>query len=154
MPRWGSRREAGEFARREHSWIEKQRRRIHEQRRRAQILTPEAETALRETARRELPDQLLELAAKYELSVAGVSVRNQRWRWGSCSLSGHISLNWRLIQLPPFVREYVLIHELMHLKRHDHSRKFWRLVADACPDYQTARTWLREHGHVLADQLS
>jgi predicted metal-dependent hydrolase len=149
MPRWGSKREAGEFARRESSWIEKQRRRIHEQRSRAQVLTPEAETALRETARRELSDQLLELAAKHGLAVSRVSVRNPRWRWGSCSSAGHISLNWRLIQVPSFVRDYVFIHELMHLKRHDHSPKFWRLVADACPDYQAARTWLREHGHVL-----
>lgn len=149
MPRWGSRREAGEFARQEYSWIEKQRRRIYEQRRRAQVLGLRVETALRETARRELPGQLSELAVKYGLAVSRVSVRNQRWRWGSCSPSGHISLNWRLIQLPPFVREYVLIHELMHLKRHDHSPKFWRLVADACPDYQVARKRLREHGDLL-----
>jgi predicted metal-dependent hydrolase len=51
--------------------------------------------------------------------------------------------------MPEGVRDYVLIHELMHLRRLDHSRHFWRLVAHACPDYENARRWLREHRHVL-----
>jgi predicted metal-dependent hydrolase len=51
--------------------------------------------------------------------------------------------------MPPWVRDYVLIHELMHLRRLDHSRTFWKLVELACPDYQTARRWLREHGRSL-----
>jgi predicted metal-dependent hydrolase len=72
-----------------------------------------------------------------------VSVRNQRSRWGSCSPNGHICLNWRLVTMPDWVRDYVLIHELMHLKRMDHSRKFWALVSAAFPDYQAARQWLR-----------
>ena len=52
---------------------------------------------------------------------------------------GHICLNWRLVTMPEWVRDYVLIHELMHLKRMDHSRKFWKLVAAACPNYREAR---------------
>ena len=73
------------------------------------------------------------------LRVNRISVRNQRWRWGSCSRIGHICLNWRLAQMPPSIRDYVMIHELMHLKQMDHSPKFWKLVAAACPDYQAAR---------------
>ena len=83
------------------------------------------------------------------LKVSKVSVRNQRWRWGSCSPNGHICLNWRLVTMPPSVRDYVMIHELMHLRRMDHSKKFWKLVAEACPDYEAARTWLRQHGRSL-----
>ena len=54
------------------------------------------------------------------------------------------SLNWRLIRMPDWVRNYVLIHELMHLKRMDHSPRFWKLVAAACPQHKEARRWLRE----------
>ena len=78
------------------------------------------------------------------LEVARVSVRNQRWRWGSCSRKGRICLNWRLVQMPDSVRDYVMIHELMHLKRMDHSPKFWKLVAEACPGFKAARAWLRK----------
>jgi predicted metal-dependent hydrolase len=105
---------------------------------------------LRKRAVAELPRQLELLAVLHGLSVSKISIRNQRSRWGSCSPKGHICLNWRLIQMPDFVREYVLIHELMHLRRLDHSRKFWKLVADACPDYQRACRWLLQHRDVLA----
>jgi predicted metal-dependent hydrolase len=148
VPRWGSKREAEAFAERERAWIEKQRRRAeqeHGRPRRAPLpfVGEEEERALRERARRELPTRLLELAAQHGLTVSRVSVRNQRWRWGSCSPGRHICLNWRLVTMPDPVRDYVLIHELMHLKRLDHSPKFWKLVAAVCPEYQHARQWLR-----------
>jgi len=114
----------------------------------AERLTTESLGRLRARAARELPPRLLELAAAHGLCVTRISVRNQRWRWGSCSRSGHICLNWRLVRMPPDVRDYVMIHELMHLKRMDHSPRFWKLVAAACPEYQAARQWLREHGRV------
>jgi predicted metal-dependent hydrolase len=104
---------------------------------------------LRERARRELPARLLEIAAEQGMSVTRVSIRNQRTRWGSCGRDGHISLNWRLVLMPPAVRDYVLIHELMHLRRLDHSPAYWRLVAEACPGYRDARRWLRANGPAL-----
>ena len=146
VPRWGSKRDAAAFAERESAWIEKQRRQRERDRLRRPVstLTPEAERELRDRARRELPARLRELAAGHGLEVARISVRNQRWRWGSCSRKGRICLNWRLVQMPDSVRDYVMIHELMHLKRMDHSPKFWRLVAAACPDFKAARAWLRK----------
>ena len=148
VPRWGSTREAAAFARRESAWIEQQRLRRQRDRRRAALvpLPAEVERGLRDRAKTELPDRLLELAAEQRLTVARVSIRNQRWRWGSCSRKGHICLNWRLVQMPDSVRDYVMIHELMHLKRLDHSPKFWKLVAEACPDFKAARAWLRALG--------
>ena len=155
VPRRGSKREARAFADREAAWIEKQWRRIEDERRRGERserdrstticgagVTAEDQRVLRRRAKRELPPRLLELAARHRLIVSRVSIRNQRWRWGSCSRNGHICLNWRLVTMPESVRDYVLIHELMHLKRMDHSPRFWRLVAAACPDYQDARRWL------------
>ena len=78
--------------------------------------------------------------------MSRVSIRNQRTRWGSCNRNGHICLNWRLVTLPEPVRDYVLIHELMHLKRMDHSPRFWNLVKEACPEYKEVRAWLRSQG--------
>jgi len=76
-------------------------------------------------------------------------VRNQRTRWGSCSRRGVISLNWRLIQLPAFVSDYVVLHELMHRRQLNHSDKFWREVEQVCPDYRSAERWLKQHSGLL-----
>jgi predicted metal-dependent hydrolase len=160
VPRGGSQRQAEAFAQREHAWIEKQlqARAEREQREREGRTTNDGSggtsdgrgdadrRALIARAKEELPPRLLELAAQHGLTVTRISIRNQRWRWGSCSRAGHICLNWRLVTMPDEVRDYVLIHELMHLKRMDHSAKFWKLVAAACPAYQDARRWLRS-GH-------
>ncbi|HZT76619.1 MAG TPA: M48 family metallopeptidase [Vicinamibacterales bacterium] len=144
IPRWGSKREASTFVERQQAWIEKQLRRVSTPP--AGVEPPEGRAAAIARAKRELPPRLLELAAQHGLAVTRVSVRNQQWRWGSCAPNGHICLNWRLVTMPDWVRDYVLIHELMHLKRMDHSPKFWTLVAAACPDYEAARAWLRREG--------
>jgi predicted metal-dependent hydrolase len=147
IPRGGSKREARAFAERQQRWIEQQRQRdTLEQPGPADPLAVQAERAARARARSELPPRLLELARQHGLRVSRVSVRNQQWRWGSCSPTGHICLNWRLVLMPEEIRDYVMIHELMHLKRMDHSPKFWKLVGQACPDYQNARRYLRENG--------
>lgn len=144
IPRWGSKREAAAFAASQRVWIRKQLEKLEQERARPhEVLSPALVREQRARAARELPPRLLELATQFGLTVARVSVRNQRWRWGSCSRSGRICLNWRLVTMPAWVRDYVLIHELMHLKRMDHSPKFWRLVEAACPNWREARTWLR-----------
>jgi hypothetical protein len=147
IPRWGSKREAAAFVERSRAWIEKQRRRADEERAQPKppAIPPEIERDLRRRAKVELPPRLFELAARHGLTVTRVSIRNQRWRWGSCSRAGHICLNWRLMAMPDWVRDYVIVHELMHLKRMDHSPRFWTLVAKAYPRYEEARRWLRQH---------
>jgi predicted metal-dependent hydrolase len=150
IPRWGSKREARAFADEQRAWIEAQLQRVEEARAHPRVgLAPDVARELRARAKRELPPRLLHLARHHGLTVSRVSVRNQQWRWGSCSRGGHICLNWRLGLMPELVRDYVMIHELMHLKRMDHSRKFWKLVAQACPDYESARQWLRAHQDML-----
>jgi hypothetical protein len=144
IPRGGSRREADAFAQRHLEWVARQRSRLPRQARPA-----DERRALRERAVRELPPRLIELAARHALTVSRVSVGNQRARWGSCGRDGHICLNWRLVLMPSWVSEYVLVHELMHLQRLDHSPAYWRLVASACADYRAARQWLRTHGPSL-----
>jgi hypothetical protein len=112
-------------------------------------LRPAVEAALRQIAARELIPRLRTLAAEHGLSVARVSIRNQRSRWGSCSTSGVIALNFRLVQMPRWVSDYVLLHELMHLRQQNHSRRYWRLVEQVCPAFRAAETWLRVDGKAL-----
>jgi predicted metal-dependent hydrolase len=146
IPRGGSKREARAFVEQQRQWIDRRRQQVAlENARPRETISPDVEREWRARATRELPARLLELAEAQGLRVDRVSVRNQRWRWGSCSRSGHICLNWRLVRMPPPIRDYVMLHELMHLKRMDHSPKFWKLVAEACPEYQAARQWLRDH---------
>ena len=112
-------------------------------------LRPAVEAALRQIAARELIPRLRTLAGEHGLSVARVTIRNQRSRWGSCSTSGIIALNFRLVQMPPWVSDYVLLHELMHLRQQNHSRRYWRLVEQVCPDFRAAEKWLRVDGKAL-----
>ena len=112
-------------------------------------LRPAVEQALRRIALRELVPRLETLAAEHGLTVPKISIRNQRSRWGSCSRRGVIALNFRLIQMPPAVCDYVLLHELMHLRQHNHSRRYWRLVAEVCPGFRDAERWLRIEGKAL-----
>jgi hypothetical protein len=144
IPRGGSRREADAFLARQQAWLEQQRARL-----RPSALSAEERQALRTRAEAELPARLLALAADHGLTVTRISIRNQRTRWGSCGRNGHITLNWRLISMPDWVRDYVLLHELMHLRRLDHSLAYWKLVAAVCPRHREARRWLRLHGDPL-----
>jgi predicted metal-dependent hydrolase len=102
-------------------------------------------------ARHELPDRVRVYAEQWGLPLQRVSVRNQKTRWGSCSSSGTISLNWRIVQAPEWVGDGVILHELMHLKELNHSPGFWGLVAEACPRYKEVDMWLRDHGGLLYD---
>jgi predicted metal-dependent hydrolase len=110
---------------------------------------PDLERALRDLARAQLVPRLHELARLHGFEVTRVSIRSQRSRWGSCSRTGAIALNFRLVQMPPWVCDYVLIHELMHLKQQNHGPRFWALVERACPDYREAERWLRHSGRKL-----
>jgi hypothetical protein len=83
------------------------------------------------------------------LEYTRLAIRDQRTRWGSCSTRGTLSFNWRLMLAPIDVLEYVVVHELCHLREHNHSRAFWRLVERARPQFRGERAWLREYGPEL-----
>jgi predicted metal-dependent hydrolase len=107
------------------------------------------EQDLRRVAQAELVPRLRQFAVEHGLDVRRVTIRNQRSRWGSCAHSGHIALNFRLVQMPDHVRDYVLVHELMHMRQQNHSRRFWRLVEAAFPGFREAERWLRANGRSL-----
>jgi hypothetical protein len=112
-------------------------------------LRPALDRHLRALAGRELPARVLELAVRHQFSVSRVTIRNQRTRWGSCSRRGAISLNWRLIQTPPAVRDYLILHELAHLRHLNHSGRFWAEVERICPAFREAERWLKKHDWLL-----
>ena len=112
-------------------------------------LRPTLEAHFLRRAKIELPARTWELAAETRMGVKEVAVRNQRTRWGSCTTGGVISLNWRLVQAPDLVRDYVIYHELMHLKEMNHSDRFWRRVEEVCPAWREAEAWLKRNGSML-----
>src|SRR6056297_1175120 len=74
-----------------------------------------------------------------------IEIRNQRTKWGSCSTTGTLGLNWRLMMAPPDVVDYVLVHELAHLREQNHTDEFWRLVGEHVPEYEAKAQWLDEN---------
>ena len=85
-------------------------------------------------------------AAALGVSYARISLRDQRSRWGSCSTTGTLSFNWRLVLAPHDVLDYVVVHEICHLLEMNHGPAFWALVARRRPGYLEAKAWLDEHG--------
>jgi predicted metal-dependent hydrolase len=99
---------------------------------------------------RELVAMLIdEEAPAIGVEPARVQIRDQRSRWGSCSTRGTLSFNWRLVLAPFDVLDYVVVHELCHLREPNHSRRFWKLVEQRRPDWRAQRDWLHEHGPEL-----
>lgn len=112
-------------------------------------LRPVLEAHFARRGRIELPARTWELSAETGTDVKQVTVRNQRSRWGSCSAGGTISLNWRLMQTPETVRDYIIYHELMHLGEMNHSARFWTRVGEVCPGWREAERWLKRNGSLL-----
>jgi predicted metal-dependent hydrolase len=131
------------------------RRRVH--RRGAELLVPadpdSAGPALerwyRRVAHKEITARLDGATAAVGSSYSGLTIRAQRTRWASCSPSGAMSFNWRLMLAPSDVLDYVVWHEVCHLDVLDHSPRFWSLLAERLPGYEAPRAWLRRHGAEL-----
>jgi len=105
----------------------------------------EARRAARELVTMVCDDEAAELGVSYER----IHIRDQRSRWGSCSTIGTLSFNWRLVLAPFEVLDYVVVHELCHLREHNHSHRFWSLVESRRPGFRSQRDWLYEHGPEL-----
>jgi predicted metal-dependent hydrolase len=113
-------------------------------------VVPIIESFLRQQARAILHERANVWADVMQVQYRRLSVRDQRTRWGSCSATGGLNFSWRLIMAPLPVLEYVVIHELMHLRELNHSTRFWDGVATYCPEYRQHRAWLKDNGPRLA----
>jgi len=100
-------------------------------------------------ARIEVARRLDAAVGRVGQSYAGLQVRGQRTRWASCSSKGAMSFNWRLLLAPPEILDYVVEHEVAHLDVHDHSARFWDLLAQRSPDCREHERWLRSNGPTL-----
>jgi predicted metal-dependent hydrolase len=88
-------------------------------------------------------------AENKQLFPQAIRIKTQKSRWGSCGIHNDININWLLIIAPPDILEYVVVHELCHIKIRNHSAHFWALVAEHLPDYQNRRQWLKKYGGSL-----
>ena len=103
------------------------------------------ERHLRKVSALELRTRTSELASFHGIRIEKIRIGAQRSRWGSCSSTGTISLNWRLIQTPLFVRDYIILHELVHRIHMNHSSSFWETIDFVCPNYLEAEHWLKSN---------
>ncbi len=103
----------------------------------------------KEEARSILTERVRVLSLLYGYTYGRISIRNQKTRWGSCSKAGNLNFNYTVAFLPDAIRDYVVVHELCHLKEFNHSKKFWNLVAVGSPKYKEIRVAMRKLGGVL-----
>ena len=129
------------------------RERVH--RRGDDLLVPKRDAAAaierwyRRQARAEIGPRLDAAVARAGTSYTGLTIRGQKTRWASCSTTGHMSFNWRLLLAPEAVLDYVVEHEVCHLERMDHSPRFWALLESRVPDWREHARWLRRYGPTL-----
>ena len=111
---------------------------------------------IRELANRALqviPERVRHYAALIGVSFGLITIRNQRSRWGSCSAKGNLNFNCLLMLVPEDVRDYVVVHELCHMKEMNHSARFYAEIAKVFPDYDTCDAWLKQHGRALLSRM-
>jgi predicted metal-dependent hydrolase len=147
VPRWTSRAEVERVLAEKRSWIEEQRRRQVPRLGLERLAVSESEARI---GARELVSLLAEeQAERIGVAYQRIRIGGQRTLWGSCSARGTLSFNWRLVLAPLDVLDYVVVHELCHLRVPDHSRRFWALVERHRPHWRQQRDWLRRHGPEL-----
>ena len=148
-PRWVPKWQIEAFVSSKEDWIAKhiQIAREHQNDKpRGIVLSKEEYSAIQKLARHDIPIRVDYLASVLGVSYNRIAIRNQKTRWGSCSIDGNLNFHMMLVKMPSEIRDYVIIHELCHRRHMDHSRDFWAEVAQYDAEYQTHRSWLKEHG--------
>lgn len=139
------------------SWIRMQQGKMQERekmRQQARIhLDAAQEKELRERAKSVLAQRTAYFARQVGVTYGRITVRDQKTRWGSCSQTGNLNFNFRLILAPLEVLDYVVVHELCHRRQMNHSTQFWQEVAQVLPDYRKRKAWLTENGWRLMGEL-
>ena len=107
------------------------------------------ETLYRRNARQRFERRADHFANEMGVEYEEIEIRNQRTRWGSCSTNGILGLNWRLMMAPPEIIDYIIVHEVAHLRQPNHDNEFWSLVAEYDPEYESHAEWLMENSTQL-----
>ena len=138
------------FVESKRGWIEKH---LFKQEQDIPKMTEEEFQTLVRRALEVIPQVVARFAPVVGVTYGGITIRNQRTRWGSCSTKGNLNFNCLLLRVPQDVLEYVVVHELCHRKEMNHSPKFWAEVERVLPNYAESKRWLKENGSGLIRSL-
>ena len=152
-PRRASMREIERFIAQSREWIMRMKKRVESLSKTSRIESSKKEYGkYKKEALALAKGRIAHFSKTYGVAPQTVSIRNQKSRWGSCSHRGLISLNYRIVFLPPELADYIIVHELCHLREMNHSRRFWEIVAQEVPEYRERRMRLRSlERHLLLD---
>lgn len=157
-PKRASNREIMKFVEQKQDWIAKHLAYMqirYEETRRAKEkqFTDDDIRKMKDEAKRVIPDRVKYYAGIMGVTFGKITIKNQKNRWGSCSSKGNLNFNCLLMLTPDKVRDYVVIHELCHLKQMNHSKMFWAEVEKVMPDYKVYRQWLSQNGNMLIERM-
>ena len=148
--------EINAFVAKHKSWIEAklaEQKKLQETAKSLPKLTAEEINALANQALKHIPERVKDYAEKLGVSYGGITIRNQRTRWGSCSSKRNLNFNCLLMLAPKEVLDAVVVHELCHIKEMNHSPAFYALVESVYPDYMRWDGWLKENGSLLLSRM-
>ena len=148
-------REIRRFLEKHADWIERQQERLRQQAEEAAKTPPlsvEELGKLTGLARKDLTARCEAFASRMGVSYGRIAIRHQKTKWGSCSGKGNLNFNCLLMLTPEEVRDYVVVHELCHLRHMNHSAEFWTEVEKTLPDYRDARKWLKQNGTAVMNR--
>ena len=157
-PKRASNREIMKFVEQKQDWIAKHLAQMqirYEETRRAKEkqFTDDDIRKMKDEAKRVIPDRVKYYADIMGVTFGKITIKNQKTRWGSCSSKGNLNFNCLLMLTPDKVRDYVVIHELCHLKQMNHSKMFWAEIEKVMPDYKVYRQWLSQNGNMLIERM-
>lgn len=141
-----SRKQVEDFLKEKQRWISRQQEHFKEAAKKQVAITDAMRKEGKKEAKKRIPERIAYYAKLMGVSYGRIAVREQKTRWGSCSASGNLNFNWKLILMPPEILDYVVVHELAHRKELNHSKDFWSVVEQILPDYKERRRWLKTEG--------
>ena len=149
--------EINEFLIKKSGWLEKHMQKMKERQKQQEQAIPLTKEEIQELANKAMliiPERAAYYARLMGVNYGRITIRNQKTRWGSCSSKGNLNFNCLLMLTPTEVMDYVVVHELCHLKELNHSKRFWEEVSKVMPDYQQHNLWLKEHGNEIIMRMN
>ena len=137
-------------------WIEKAQNKLASRAERLNSLTPITKDeidSLKAAAKPIIEEKVRHFADKIGVEYGKITIRNQRTRYGSCNAKGNLNFNCLIMLMPNEIIDYVIVHELCHIKEMNHSRRFWNEVESVLPDYKERRKWLKQNGKFLIERM-